>query len=87
VSFRTITFAILHRDYIRNRISQKKFYFIFCPAYLLSACLPNLRSAGFQTCCAADFQVGGTAVRPAGLETCATPNNKLLVLLARDWFH
>jgi hypothetical protein len=31
-----------------------------------------LRSAGFQTCCAADFQVGGTALRAAGLETCGT---------------
>jgi hypothetical protein len=28
-----------------------------------------LRSAGFQTCCAADFQVGLTDLRPAGLET------------------
>jgi hypothetical protein len=26
--------------------------------YLLSAELPILRSAGFQTCCIADFQVG-----------------------------
>jgi hypothetical protein len=31
-----------------------------------------LRSAGFQTCCGADFQVGGTALRAAGLETCGT---------------
>src|SRR3989442_15347071 len=41
-------------------------------------------SAGFQTCCVADFQIGGTCVVPraAGLETrdtadlevCATPS-------------
>jgi hypothetical protein len=41
-----------------------------------------LHGAGFQTCCVADFQVGITALPPAGLETrdtadlevCATPN-------------
>jgi hypothetical protein len=41
-------------------------------------------SAGFQTCCVADFQVGTTALRLAGLETrdtadlevCATPGRK-----------
>jgi hypothetical protein len=52
-------------------------------AYLLSADLPSLRSAGFQTCCIADFQVGFPALRPAGLETrdtadlevCATLNS------------
>jgi len=38
-------------------------------SYLLSADLPGLRSAGFQTCCIADFQVGSAALRPAGLET------------------
>ena len=34
----------------------------------------ELRSAGFQTCCIADFQIGRSydVVRPAGLETCAT---------------
>src|SRR5580658_1493415 len=40
--------------------------------YVFSGNSPVLRSAGFQTCCAADFQVGGTALRPAGLETCGT---------------
>jgi hypothetical protein len=52
-------------------------------AYLLSADLPGLRSAGFPTCCIADFQVGSPALWPAGLETrdtadlevCATPNS------------
>ena len=51
-------------------------------AYLLSADLPGLRSSGFQTCCIAGFQVGSTALCPAGLETrdpadlavCATLN-------------
>jgi hypothetical protein len=33
---------------------------------------PLLRSAGFQTCCAADFQIGPAALRMAGLETCDT---------------
>jgi hypothetical protein len=50
--------------------------------YLLSADLPGLRSAGFQTCRIADFQVGSSALWPAGLETrdtadlevCATLN-------------
>jgi hypothetical protein len=37
--------------------------------FLLSADLPGLRSAGFQTCCLADFQVGSPALRSAGLET------------------
>jgi hypothetical protein len=37
---------------------------------ILAFCsLSLLRSAGFQTCCAADFQVGPDAPRPAGLET------------------
>jgi hypothetical protein len=52
-------------------------------AYLLSADLPGLRSAGFQTCCIAGFQAGSPALWPAGLETrdtadlevCATLNN------------
>jgi hypothetical protein len=42
------------------------------PMYLLSADSPLIRSAGFQTCCAADFQVGSSEFRPAGLETCGT---------------
>jgi hypothetical protein len=51
--------------------------------YLLSADLPGLRSAGFQTSCIADFQVGSPALWPVGLatrdtadlEVCATRNS------------
>jgi hypothetical protein len=50
---------------------------------LFSADLPGLRSAGFQTCCIADFQAGSPALWPAGLDTrdtadlevCATLNS------------
>ena len=50
--------------------------------YLFSPKLAALRSAGFQTYCAANFQAGMTTLAPAGLETrdtadlevCATPN-------------
>jgi hypothetical protein len=42
---------------------------------------PILRSAGFQTCCAADFQVGATALRPAGLETCDTADLEVCATL------
>jgi hypothetical protein len=35
----------------------------------MSADRPMRRSAGFQTCCTADFQVGPAEWRPAGLET------------------
>jgi hypothetical protein len=37
--------------------------------YLFGADLPGLRSAGFQTCCIADFPVGSQALWPTGLET------------------
>ena len=51
--------------------------------YLLSADLPSLRSAGFQTCCIAGFQAGSPALWLAGLEirdtadleVCATLNS------------
>jgi hypothetical protein len=39
--------------------------------HVFSAGLPFLRSAGFQTCRIADFQIGSLHSRPAGLETCA----------------
>ena len=44
------------------------------------------RSAGFQTCCIADFPVGERYARPAGLEACATRTGftliELLVVIA-----
>jgi len=51
--------------------------------YLLSADLPGLRSAGFQTGCIAGFQAGSPALCPSGLvtrdtadlEVCATLNS------------
>jgi hypothetical protein len=42
----------------------------------------SLRSAGFQTCCKADFQIGTTALRPAGLETRATPDLEVCATMA-----
>jgi hypothetical protein len=42
---------------------------------------PLLRSAGFQTCRAADFQVGTTGMRPAGLETCDTADSEVCATL------
>jgi hypothetical protein len=46
-----------------------------------SLALPNLRSAGFQTCCGADFPVGATTLRPAGLETCGTADLEVCATL------
>src|ERR1700733_9253274 len=40
--------------------------------FLFSADEAMQRSAGFQTCCAADFQVGSAACRAAGWETLDT---------------
>jgi hypothetical protein len=44
---------------------------------------PLCRSAGFQTCCAADFQVGSTALQPAGLETRGTADLEVCATLNR----
>jgi hypothetical protein len=52
-------------------------------AYLFSAAQPILRGAGFQSCCAADFQVGTVALRPAGLETCGTADLEVCATLNR----
>jgi hypothetical protein len=41
------------------------------------------RSAGFQTCRAADFQVGFPALRPAGLETCGTADLEVCATLKK----
>ena len=43
----------------------------------------SCRSAGFQTCCIADFQVGGVlvVVRPAGLETRDTADLEVCATL------
>src|SRR6202034_2227507 len=51
--------------------------------YPFSASFPMRRSAGFQTCCAADFQVGWTALRPAGLETRGTADLEVCATLNR----
>ena len=42
---------------------------------------PRQGSAGFQTCCIADFQIGGVSEceRPAGLETCDTADLEVCV--------
>ena len=40
-----------------------------------------LRSAGFQTCRIADFQVGSAALRPAGLETRGTADLEVCATL------
>jgi hypothetical protein len=42
-----------------------------------------LSGAGFQTCCVADFQVGITALPPAGLETRDTADLEVCVTLNR----
>jgi hypothetical protein len=44
---------------------------------------PSLRSAGFQTCCAADFQVGLAVLEPAGLETRGTADLEVCATLNR----
>jgi hypothetical protein len=53
------------------------------PEYLSSAGPPVSRSAGFQTCCVADFQVGTGALRPAGLETRDTADLEVCATLKR----
>ena len=50
---------------------------------LFSADLPKQRSAGFQTCRAADFQVGSPALPPAGLETRETADLEVCATLTR----
>ena len=50
---------------------------------LFSANRPMLRSAGFQTCCTADFQVRSTALGPAGLETRDTADLEVRATLNR----
>jgi hypothetical protein len=49
--------------------------------YLFGRRLAALRGAGFQTCCVADFQVGITALPPAGLETRDTADLEVCVTL------
>src|SRR5208282_4571254 len=52
-------------------------------------------SAGFQTCCIADFKIGGACERSAGLETrdtadlevCATSATWHLCVFAFNFFH
>ena len=51
--------------------------------YLFSPKLAALRSAGFQTCCAAGFQAGITALPPAGLETRDTADLEVCATLNR----
>ena len=50
---------------------------------MFSAGILMLRSAGFQTCCIADFQVGYAALRPAGLETRGTADLEVCATLNR----
>ena len=45
--------------------------------------LAKQRSAGFQTCCIADFQVGSAVLRPAGLETRDTADLEVCATLDR----
>ena len=45
--------------------------------------IAHLRSAGFQTCRAAGFQVGAAVLRPAGLETCGTADLEVCATLNR----
>ena len=52
-------------------------------AYLFSANLPRLRSAGFQTCCVAGFQAGSTPLLQAGLETRDTADLEVCATLNR----
>jgi hypothetical protein len=56
-------------------------------AYLLSIQRQIVRSAGFQTCCAADFQVGIAEVWPAGLETRGTADLEVCATLFRTFQH
>jgi len=52
----------------------------------------NHRSAGFQTCCVADFQIGRAwkylarpvEVRPAGLETCDTADLEVCATISAN---
>jgi hypothetical protein len=53
------------------------------PLYQVSAGILMWRSAGFQTCCIADFQVGSAALRPAGLETRGTADLEVCATLNR----
>jgi hypothetical protein len=53
------------------------------PPYVFSAGILILRSAGFQTCRMADFQVGSAALRPAGLETRGTADLEVCATLNR----
>jgi len=53
--------------------------------YVFSAGILMLRSAGFQTCRIADFQVGSAALRPAGLETRGTADLEVCATLNRYW--
>jgi uncharacterized membrane protein YidH (DUF202 family) len=51
--------------------------------YVFRAGILMLRSAGFQTCRIADFQVGSAALRPAGLETRGTADLEVCATLNR----
>src|ERR1700733_5174147 len=51
--------------------------------HLFSADEPMQRSAGFQTCCVADFQVGTATLRPAGLETRDTADLEVCATQSR----
>jgi len=52
-------------------------------AYLFSANLPRLRSAGFQTGCIAGFQAGSATLLQAGLETRDTADLEVCATLNR----